>query len=79
MQSFDLENDDSWVISNYDILRIESMEIGDSLEGESGNFRILRYKDTYFLFLQHEGKIRQHHCLGKEFDTLEDLLKFLKE
>lgn len=79
MPAFDLEDDNSWRLSTFDEYKIEAMEIGDSVELESGNAKILRYKNEYIIMLQHEGKIRKEKELMRSFPTLKQLIAYLKK
>lgn len=58
--------------TDFDIIRLESMELGDRLEAESGNWVVLKYEKEYVL---------SSHMIKKllSFRTLEDLIKFLNK
>lgn len=79
MPAFDLEDDNNFNLTYFDECKLESMEIGDKVVGESGNFEVLRYKDEYILFLMHEGLIRKKKLMSKNFKTLKSLISFLKK
>lgn len=51
MPAFDLENNDGFELTIFDALRIEALDIGESCDGECGNFKVLRYKKEYLYLL----------------------------
>lgn len=80
MPAFDLENNDNFEITQLDINRIEDLEISEKMSGECGNFDVVRAENNRFiLFLTHEGLIRRHKLLSKDFKTLKSLIGFLKK
>lgn len=72
------ENNDSFQLSRLDQNRLEDMEIGDLMDGELGDFRVLRYKDVYMLFVFNESLLRKTQTTHKEFASLKDLISFLQ-
>lgn len=76
---FDTQDNDGFSLSNFDKLKIESMNIGDAIDGESGDFRILRYKDGYMLFVFSESLIRKTQSTYKEFFDINTLIEFLSQ
>ena len=61
LKMFDTEDHDLNSIrpTILDTLRLEDLEIGDTMESESGNFKVLRYKKEYVLFLLNHVKKQQ--------------------
>lgn len=60
--------------TQFDIERIKSLEIGDSMAGEIGNFRVLRYVSSYTILLLNHPK--------KEIEEQKDwqsVVRFLQE
>lgn len=58
--------------TDFDIIRLESMDIGERLESESGNWVVLKYEKEYIL---------SSHMIKKlvSFGKLNDLIKFLNK
>jgi len=79
MLAFDLENNNSFELSQLDVYRIEDLEINDKMSGECGNFDVVRKKDGYILFILHEGLIRKKKLMSRNFKTLKELIRFLKK
>jgi len=79
MLAFDLENNNSFELSQLDVYRIEDLEINDKMSGECGNFDVVRKKDGYILFILHEGLIRKKKLMSRNFKTLKELIGFLKK
>ena len=59
--------------TSFDVARIDSLSIGESVDGELGNWTVLRYKDSYVLMTQNSPKI-----INKEFKTQKELIRFLE-
>lgn len=77
--AFDLENSDSFELTQFDINKIEDLEISEKMSSECGNFDVVRAESNRFiLFLTHEGLIRKHKVLSRDFKTSNQLIKFLK-
>ncbi len=79
MPAFDLENDDSFQLTILDEYRLQDMDNGDKVEGENGDFMVLKYPDSYLLFLKSEHLIRAKKITNREFKTLDKLISYLKK
>lgn len=53
--------------------RLEDLQIGEYFDGELGNWRILRYKDSYNVML-FNSKIKQEFS---SYQNVEEVIKFL--
>lgn len=73
---FDLDSDDTNKIkpTAFDKQRLMSMDIGQKIMGEYGNWQVIKYKNSYNLFLLNHSKAAQFG----EFFTLGELIKFLE-
>lgn len=79
MASLELNNNEGFELTEFDRLKIESMDIGDSIDAECGNFRVLRYKSGYMLFVFNEALIRKTNTTVREFFEMDKLIKFLRQ
>ncbi len=79
MPTFDLEDNDNFSLTTLDTYRIEDLGIGEILEGEAGNFKVKRTKNSYELYIRNESLIRKHQTLQMTFPTLKRLIGFLKK
>lgn len=77
MFAADEDSNESINPSKLDIARIESLEIGEKMEQEVGNFSIIRYDKSYVLLLSNPN-IRGNHGYF-EFTSLERLIQFLNK
>ena len=59
--------------TKFDLENLNSLNIGDLLDGEKQNFRILRYKDSYVCILSNHYDKKEY----SEFKNKEELIKFL--
>lgn len=57
-----------------DIERINSMQIGDKIDGELGNWSLLRYKNDFVLLLKNSVKYKDFI----EFKDSKKLINFLE-
>lgn len=73
---FDSDEDDTNSIkpTDFDVLRLEAMDVGDKLDGELGNWRVFRYKSGYHLFLLNSLDSKEF----EKFQSLDDLVSYLK-
>lgn len=51
MFAADEENNDSIKPTKFDLEKLDCLQVGDYFDGETGGFRILRYKDDYNVML----------------------------
>jgi hypothetical protein len=70
MIDFDTDDNPSPVPTFFDLERLDCMEEGDSLEGECGLWKVLKYENDYTLIWG--GKI-------KDFRTLNQLISYLSK
>lgn len=66
------ENPHSLKPTDFDIIKLESMDVGERLESESGNWVVLRYEKEYILSSRMIKKLIS-------FGKLSDLIKFLNK
>lgn len=67
------EDNASYSPTEFDIIRLESMDIDSAVNGEFGLWRVLRYKNSYVCLIQHKN------VNYKEFATVTDLVNYLKK
>jgi len=75
MNAWDQEDTNSIKPTYFDEIRIEDMSVGDSVEGETGNWKIMRYKQCYVLSLFNHSTYKNL----LEFKNSSSLLNFLKK
>lgn len=66
----DNKDSDSLIPTDFDKNKLESLSIGESWEGELGNWKVMRYKGCFCLMVYRKDWIY-------EFDELEPLIKAL--
>lgn len=76
MPAFDLEDSDSWRLTDFDRYRLEDAEPGSTINLEMGG-KVIVYKNSYILLLENEGQIRKKQELTREFKTVKELIKYL--
>ena len=74
----DMFDNTNFECTNYDILKIESLDIGEKMEAESGDFMVFKYKDHFVVFLRHDQRIQDIRKEMLEFKTEKELIKFLQ-
>ena len=72
---FDVDEDGTNSIkpTDFDKARLESMNIGETIEGELCNWKVIRYLNDYTLILYDHPKAKD----VLDFDLLEELVEFL--
>lgn len=73
MFAADESDTNSLIPTSFDVARIDSLSIGESVTGELGNWVVLRYKDSYVLMTQNSPRV-----INKEFKTQKELIRFLE-
>jgi hypothetical protein len=74
----DIFDNSDFYCSEYDLLRIEDLEIGGKVESESGDFTVFKYKDSYLVFLKNDQRLQKVKKEMLEFKTLKEVIRFLK-
>lgn len=74
MLDADQEDCDSLYPTDFDLVRLKEMLLGDAIESENGNWKCFKYSNEYFLILNSKN----HKVKEYEFAKLEDLILFLK-
>lgn len=69
------DNTESLYPTPFDEARIESLDIGDEMSAENGNFSVIRYKNDYSLIINNNIKKKSLW----EFENYRDLIIFLKK
>lgn len=72
---FDIDEDDtnSLVPTPFDLQRLEAMAIGDTLEGELGNWKVMKYEREYLVLLNN----RRNPFI--ELPNLKEVIVFLNK
>lgn len=65
--------DESIKPTEFDLLKLDSMAVGDKIDSESMAWRVFRYKDHYVLFLLNSNNKKEF----ENFKTLEELVEYL--
>jgi len=60
--------------TKFDVQRINELGVGDYMDGEKGNFRVLKYKESYVVLLFNSPSKNEY----SEFSTLKQVFAFLK-
>ncbi len=60
--------------TEFDTLRLKEMNSGDKVDGENGNFSVLKYPNEYVLLLYNSKKYNSY----QEFSDIGKLITFLK-
>lgn len=75
MLGADETSSESLYPTDFDISRLSVIEIGNTVDGELGNWSVIRYKNEYVLLLHNSKKYSNF----MEMKNLETLLYFLKK
>lgn len=75
MNDFEEVDSNSLFPTFLDVERIKCMEEGDKLDGELGNWSVLRYKNNYTLLLNNHPRLEP----VIDFDDKESLIRFLQK
>lgn len=59
--------------THFDLARLNALEVGGTVDGELGNWRALRYKDSYILMLFNSPDKKEY----SEFIDLESMVVFM--
>lgn len=73
MFAADEDSTNSTKLTEFDLSRLDELEIGGFFDGELSNWRVLRYKDSYNIMLFNCGKKREF----TEHKNKEEVIKFL--
>ncbi|MEK6880268.1 MAG: hypothetical protein AABY22_11695 [Nanoarchaeota archaeon] len=75
MFAADEDDTNSTKLTDFDLARLEDLDVGESFEGEYGNFKILRYKNSYVVFLKNCFRRKDFN----ELATKEQVIEFLNK
>lgn len=65
----DSEDSNDTAPTNLDLIRLEDLEIGGTVHGESHKWSVFRYKDQYLVLTEH---------VSLDFKTIEGVISYLK-
>lgn len=60
--------------SDFDVIRLECMGVGDKIEAENGNWVVFKYEKDYLLFINVKKPKKEHN-----FKTIGELIVFLRK
>lgn len=75
MNASDYDDTNSLYPTSFDEQKLLNMSIGDTIDAESGAWRVFKYKDSYSLLLMNNVKNKEM----SDFDNLFSLITFLKK
>lgn len=65
----DSEDSNDTAPTTFDLIRLEDMDLGDSVRGECGKWSVFRYRDEYLVLTEHASL---------DFKTLAAVISYLR-